>query len=931
MTTPYEQARQVAQVLLKSAPRPLPEGCIRENVEKASSVVRLEKEDIDRLVRELEALFNVSIGVGAILEDTTGHEPWLVARHGEIEAATGWRYWKRYARLLEEEEGWPPEVLDRTAKLIDEVLGRIEYPARSGSWDRRGLVCGHVQSGKTAHYAGLICKAADAGYKLIVVLAGAHDSLRSQTQLRLDEGFLGYESSQMFRAEGMKLVGVGKLDPGCPPPDTITNRSENGDFNRSTADRFKIQPGGKPLLFVVKKNASVLKNLVRWVDFYATPGAGGRKMVRGVPLLVIDDEADYASVDTGVGNIDEEGKPDPDHDPKAINGLIRKLLYHFEQTAYVGYTATPFANIFIHEKGRTDEHGEDLFPRSFIVNLPAPSNYVGPARVFGHDADPGAGLVERPPLPIICPIHDHAAWMPDKHKKDHVPGDLPDSLRDAIRSFVLVCAARRARGQTTSHNSMLVHVTRFINVQDRVYRQVVEEMTWIEQVLKRGEGAAEDALMPHLRTLWEGTFVPTTHKMNEARDSEEEAYPSLTWATIEPHLHDAVRWIKVRVVNGSAGDVLDYAANESQGLSVIAIGGDKLSRGLTLEGLSVSYYLRASKMYDTLMQMGRWFGYRPGYLDLCRLYTTDELVEWYEHISVASEELRNCFDQMALAHATPVEYGLRVRCHPDMIITSGVKMRHGFPLEISYAGGISETISLFRDAQSLKRNRAATEEFVAGLGAPLPRGKALSSVLWAGVPGEKVVDDFLGRISVPNDVDKVRIPLLQAYIRDRLRDGELTEWVVALISSSQQATPHLFGGHSIGLIRRKHTKPEIRTGDDTTRYAIRRLVSPSDELLDLDPADRDAALEETRRAWQSDQGRFRDRDTEPTVAGGVYIRHRRPPTRGLLLIYPLHPEEAKVSEAPIGFAISFPGSPRAGRLQYRVNNVYWAQEYGEGG
>lgn len=933
MTTPYDQLRQITQVLLKSEARPLPETTIRQRVETANGMFKLPAAEIDRLVTELASLFNITIGVGAVLEDVTDHEPWLASRYSEINTASGWRYWKRYERYLEEEKGWAPDVLDRTGKLVDEVLARLEYPKRPGPWDRRGLVCGHVQSGKTGHYTGLICKAADAGYKLIIVIAGAHDDLRSQTQLRLDEGFLGYDSSQVLMGGGMKLVGVGELDPGCPAPDTITNSSHNGDFNRETANRFLIQPGGKPLLFVIKKNASVLKNLVRWVDFSAgqNQGPGGHKLVKGVPLLVIDDEADYASVDTGDGSIGEDGNADPDHDPRAINGLIRKLLYHFEQKAYVGYTATPFANIFIHNKGKTDDHGEDLFPRSFIVNLPAPSNYVGPARVFGHDADTEAGLEEREGLPITREISDYETWLPNKHKKGFTPGNLPASLKESLRAFILVCAARRARGQTAVHNSMLVHVTRFVDVQEKVGKQITDEVDWMTQVLRRGEGDAT-GLLAELKDLWEKDFVKTTKAVNAALQDDEDEFASVTWKKLEPHLVEASRWIKVRVINGTAGDALDYAKNEKEGLSVVAIGGDKLSRGLTLEGLSVSYYLRASKMYDTLMQMGRWFGYRPGYMDLCRLYTTGELIEWYEHISVASEELRMCFDQMAHAHATPLQYGLRVRCHPDLLITSGVKMRHGLPLEISFAGGISETITMYREPANLAKNRSAVDNFLKGLKQkPKPRAKPLSTVVWEGVPGEVILDDFLAHIAVPNDADKVRVPLLRAYIQDRIAGKELTSWTVALISNTQETATREIAGHKVGLIKRKHIGEALTPENTISRYVIRRLVSPTDEALDLDEPGKEAALKATQDAWQSDQGRFRDKNTPPDVPGGVYIRAIRPATRGLLLIYPLDPKEAAVSETPFGFAFSFPGSVNAPKIEYRVNNIYWAQEYGDPG
>ncbi len=166
---------------------------------------------------------------------------------------------------------------------------------------------------------------------------------------------------------------------------------------------------------------------------------------------------------------------------------------------------------------------------------------------------------------------------------------------------------------------------------------------------------------------------------------------------LSPLLGQVVSSIEVRQINGSARDILDYELNRETGLNVIAIGGDKLSRGLTLEGLTVSYFLRASRMYDTLMQMGRWFGYRPGYLDLCRLYTTPELNEWFQHITEANEELRQEFDHMAAVGGTPRDYGLKVMSHPALMITSRVKLRTGIELQLSFAGSISETVVFHRD------------------------------------------------------------------------------------------------------------------------------------------------------------------------------------------------------------------------------------------
>jgi hypothetical protein len=303
--------------------------------------------------------------------------------------------------------------------------------------------------------------------------------------------------------------------------------------------------------------------------------------------------------------------------------------------------------------------------------------------------------------------------VPDGHKKEHVPGDLPQSLREASRAFILTCTARLARGQENVHNSMLVHVTRFTAVQEKVAGLVRAELRSIQQRLKWGDGNAPDRITDELRELWKKDFIPTT------RTIDDPDLPVQRWREIEPHLYTAASRIEVRTVNGSARDVLDYVDNRTHGLSVIAVGGDKLSRGLTLEGLSVSYYLRASRLYDTLMQMGRWFGYRPGYTDLCRLYTTEELVGWYRHITAASEELRALFDYMTDIGGTPADFGLRVKSHPDgLMITGAVKMRNSIEVELTFAAHISETIVFQTDDATDKKNYQTAERFLRDLGDP---------------------------------------------------------------------------------------------------------------------------------------------------------------------------------------------------------------------
>ncbi len=355
MNPGYLAARDIVVSMLSRFPDgSLTVEAIRTQVEsavgfvKASQGIELDEDMQECLVKEVETIFNVWIGTAKILEDDTGHEHWLGGARDSIQ----WRFWERYRTHLGQQ--WAtPAILQSTEQLTDDILSRLESPDRPGEWDRRGLVVGHVQSGKTANYTGLICKAVDAGYRLIVVLAGMHNNLRSQTQVRLEEGFLGYST---LAGEAKQAIGVGLIDPSLKA-DAITDRTDKGDFSRKVAKQFNISPGQQPLLFVVKKNAGVLRYLLNWVQGFANDHEAetGRRFVKDVPILVIDDEADQASVNS----------KQLDAEPTRINSLIRQLLFTFAQSAYVGYTATPFANIFIHDQVRDESIGQDLFPAEF--------------------------------------------------------------------------------------------------------------------------------------------------------------------------------------------------------------------------------------------------------------------------------------------------------------------------------------------------------------------------------------------------------------------------------------------------------------------------------------------------------------------------------------------------------------------------------------
>lgn len=939
----------IAERLL-SAEKDKTAALISSRVEMAAGIVAVSSaEPIDKpvAVAELIRRYSQWIGKDTILSSEDGHKAWLSAAKKK-----DWRYWARYRDFLGTRMS--EIAVDGVDDSTDRIIGLLEDPLRPDTWDRRGLVVGHVQSGKTANYTGLICKAADAGYKIIIILAGMHNNLRSQTQIRLEEGFLGYETSAA--GDVVQYIGVGKngrdsdIKPNC-----ATNRSDRGDFNTRVARHLAITPEQRPWLFVVKKNKTVLERLLKWIQGHVADAsdASGRKYVSNLPLLLIDDEADHASVDTGEQLIGSDGKPDEDHEPKAINSRIRKILHSFAKKAYVGYTATPFANIFIHRSNETPAEGPDLFPKSFIINLAAPSNYVGPTRVFGLRTAEGRS----PSLPLARVFGDHTGedgtggWMPLKHPKDHVPHcedpfGIPVSLQTAILSFMLACTVRQIRGQGRKHSSMLVHVTRFTQVQEEVFRQVDDFVRKVQSRLKRE--VDHESVTAALHTLWLDDFENTHAAIRPHLTGAEDLPDMPTWDEVCAQLVEVIADIDVRTINGKAKDALDYEEQADRGLKVIAIGGDKLARGLTLEGLCTSYFVRTTKMYDTLMQMGRWFGYRPGYLDLCRLYTTEELVEWFGHIADASEELRQEFDAMADSGATPRDYGLRVQSHPVLLVTSPLKMRSAKTLQLSFSGDSVETVSMYQDRKILQRNLETTNRLLTSCGSDFVKDPVRNrknsqdrwkGYVWNGVGSEHVAEFFEGYVTHPQ-ARKVNSALLRDFIRSMAATGELTSWTIALLEGG---TPSRYQ-FDCGLVIESMTK---RTADPTIkdRYTIGRLLSPRDEAIDLDQAAWSAALTLTRDNWNPDAARQKDgvKPTPPEVPSGPFIRRVRgkgaegipaAPQRGLLLLYPLHPEESgivdlkDVKEPIIAFGVSFPSSNSAVKVEYAVDHLLWAQEYG---
>ena len=807
------------------------------------------------------------------------HLPWLDDRKVEIFGTDS--FWSHYRAELSNK--LPPQPVNRLDEVTDQILDSLEDPLRPGQWDRRGLVMGHVQSGKTNNYVGLICKAADAGYKVIIVLAGLHNNLRAQTQTRIDEGFLGRDTSK--GAMSMTQVGVGKYK-GHRHVNTMTSALDTGDFSKATAS-MNFASLKVPTVFVVKKNVSVLRNLYEWISANSEKPAGYERVPK-VPLLLVDDEADSASIDVS--------NDDPETDPSATNLAIRKILNHFDQTSYVAYTATPFANVLIDNKAEHVEAGEDLFPRSFIVGLNAPSNYVGPQRVFGvPDDDPNA---EAPPLVRL--VDDAEDWVPSKHNKALEPSQnsFPESLKDAISSFAITLAVRRVRGHE-SHNSMLVHVTRFVDVQERVRSQIADYVLEISAELRNNSGS-DGPCLERIRRLWFDDYETTNESLG---DDNVSAF--CTFEEMQSELLEAIVRIKVVTVNGSAQEALTYDTETSK--SVIAIGGEKLSRGLTLEGLSISYYLRSTRMYDTLMQMGRWFGYRPDYLDLCRIYTTADISQWYQAIAAATNDLLEQFAEMEAAGSTPAEFGLRVRHSPGLMVTSRTKMKDGTRRLVSFSDSRPEVTTFSTRKSDREQNVADLETLVLDLGKF--HSETDSQYKWSDVESTRVIA-YLNRLGDRNAYSSSKSAepkYLAKYIEKGNERECLTKWTVVIKSKAATQNRKVIGGLDVGLVKRTNVVVGPGESDEIVNdYAIKSLIGSADESLDLD----DELRERVRR-----EGLY-----------GTKIRSLRKETNGLIIFYLLEGDRTPAGEPFVAYCISFPNDPNGDKIEYVVNNVYEDQQ-----
>lgn len=588
-------------------------------------------------------------------------------------------HWDRYKNHLTVAKHFPKEVIKvLEEKTLFSLMSYLGNPKDDSAFSVRGLVVGDVQSGKTSNYLGLVTKAADAGYKVIFILTGTIESLRKQTQQRVEEGFIGWDSFNGV------AVGVGR---GDPTPKAFTSRGKDfvGTDNQNTTYKLSNY-STEPMIFVLKKNVSVLKKVYSSLRNINTT-ASQTKI--NYPALVIDDEADNASINTNK----------PDNDPTKINKYIRSLLSLFTRSSYVGFTATPFANVFISYDKEDEMLKDDLFPRDFIYALKSPSNYCGPKKYF-VDKNDNIQFIEDSDENVF----------PMKHKKEWDGDKLFDSLYEALRTFLLANAIRDIRDvEKNTHRSMLINMSRFTKVQS-VIMDIVQ--SYVDEVKRN---VKQTHKFPKAYALTNPIIKDLKKTFDKQFSSFQYSLDGVTWDEVFAQLYDAISKIKIVVVNsGKNSSKLNYYDNKD-GLRVIAVGGLALSRGLTLEGLMTSYFYRNTSTFDVLMQMGRWFGYREGYDDLCRIWLTKTSYSYYKYIYKSTEALTNDIRTMGLEKRKPEDFGIRVMNDSiDLGITAANKMRNTMHKVIrkSFFGSLFETPYISRNLDDVENNIDSTLAFL---------------------------------------------------------------------------------------------------------------------------------------------------------------------------------------------------------------------------
>lgn len=762
--------------------------------------IDFESDELDELITN--NFLNIEIAKPQVFVGD-GYHPWLENESKSII----WSYKNRYLKYLLKKKHWNPGSVFSLDQMSDIILDHTANPKNEKYFHVRGLVMGDIQSGKTANYTALVNKAIDTGYKIIIILAGLTRELRNQTQKRLDYEVAGRITSGPKAGTN---VGVGEFLPAPSfKVETLTYADDEKDFGdfKKFFTQHVLDENLTPVIAVVKKNTSVLSHLHDFLTKSAEDCYENGKLK--VPVMIIDDEVDQASVDTKAGTTISEAS--------AINKWIRTIISKLNRSAYVGYTATPFANVFI-----DPDKENDLYPKDFILYMPPSKGYCGIKEYFGvdiededdenidHSNDLFREIKQSEYLSLYGSGTNRVSVDTDSTK-------LSLSLKQAIRDYVIACSIKKSRG-IGGPNSMLIHIARFKNPSNTLKPLVID---FIADLLLEITYNYKNEVKKY-KERWESDFMPVSVKRlgNQFNDS---------WESIAEHLSQTLESIKldrIKVLNGDSGDVLNYGEEGDY----IIIGGDKLSRGLTLEGLSVSYYWRKSQNYDSLLQMARWFGYRNGWIDVCRIYTSSRFMRDFITVGKVLERFKLDLASMYNDNLNPRDVGQRIMYSSNLLPTSRNKMKNATKLKVSFSNEIQQIISFDRDF--IPDNYKMTIDFINNtLGKPTYKTDTGKLVY------KKVsVHDVLGFLSMYKEVGtyyeygQINVGSWIKYIENLVSKGELTDWTIVVSSitvpDETKKIPILNGTEFIY----KRARRLRDVGDPTLmdHYTVKAITEPSD-------------------------------------------------------------------------------------------------------
>lgn len=751
-----------------------PPEAIRDHIRSMlEAMTELDSEEIESAVAQLEGeIRDATVRVREIGGPVIGGEApdaWYVGPSEED------RFWPGLRRRLLEQKGWAESAVDSIDHESTGIVARL-HPPRKDGFSGRGLVVGHIQSGKTANMTAVIAKAVDAGYRLVIVLAGLTDSLREQTQERMDADLVS-------------------IEPGSW--DQLTSREQ--DFDPGARPRLVVPRNGA-VLAVVKKNTHVLGNLRNVLD------QSGEPVLSSLPALIIDDETDQASPDVS--------RRDRDTDPSAINLRIRQILNALPKVSYIGYTATPFANVLINPAAAGDgaSYDDDLYPRDFIVSLPAPEEYMGPEAIFGRDM---MSADEVPPeesgLNVVRTIPEYDL-VHLRQIAEEGEGSFPASLEAAILWFALATAVRQQR--EASHCTMLVHISRLTDVHEAIRTAIAARIL---------EFAAEDdaRLRERLEDVWKSEYPEV--------DPQRFGNPTTRFTEVAELAVEVLRKLRVVEDNYVSDDQIEFPEDGSPVWAIIT-GGDRLSRGLTLPGLLVSYFARRSTQYDTLLQMGRWFGFRRGYEELPRIWMPAHTASHFRELETIEQEIREDIAVYARTQMTPLDWGVKIRQVPGMLITRRPAMQSARQTRLSYSGEHLQTIHFYhRDRKWLEQNWAAGGELLEAAERSAHRDSSSLGTAWHGVEVSHVIR-FLERYRTCKEQYRTNTDALIRYIEQFSRN-ELAVWNVGVMSTRGGKPSEVPLGPlgNPGTVRRS----SIRESPENCAN-IKALMSKSDIFVDVE-------------------------------------------------------------------------------------------------